>query len=103
MIPTWIKQIVGQGLKNHNLEKHAKILKWVAYDSEIKPSSLDKQIRQWACNGIIPYCTIAEKDGLWSFANISKAQRLEREDMFRYFQVKGYFNKEINQTIAISI
>ena len=52
--------------KKLQLEKHAKILKWVAYDSEFLPSGLDKRFRQWTHNGITAYCPIADKDGLLS-------------------------------------
>ena len=44
------------------------------------------------------YCTIADKDGLQSFIRISEWYGLGREDRFRYFQVRDYFNKEIKQT-----
>lgn len=84
--------------KKLHLEKHAKILKWVAYDSEFIPLGLDKRFRQWAYNGITAYCTIADKDGLQSFTHISKSYRLGGEDRFRYFQVRDYFNKETKQT-----
>lgn len=84
--------------KKLGLEKHAKILKWVAYDSEFIPSGLDKQLRHWACRGITAYCTMVDKDGLQPFAHISESYGLGREDMFRYFQVRDYFNKEIKQT-----
>ena len=84
--------------KKLHLEKHAKILKWVSYDSEFIPSLLDKRFKQWTHNGITAYCTIVDKDGLQSFTHICKSYRLGREDMFRYFQVRDYFNKGIKLT-----
>lgn len=70
----------------------------MSHDSEFIPSGLDKRFRQWARNGITAYCTIVDKNGLQSFTHITKSYGLGREDMYRYFQVRDYFNKEIKQT-----
>lgn len=70
----------------------------MAYDSEFTPSGLDKQFRHWAHNGITAYCTMTDEDSLQPFTQLSKSYGLGRQDMFRYFQVRDYFNKEIKRT-----
>ena len=89
--------------KKLHFKKHAKILKWVAYDSEFIPAGLDKHFRQWAHSVITACCTVAHKDGLQAFIHISQSYR-GTEDGFRCFEVRDYFNTEINkQTSGIPI
>lgn len=84
--------------KRFHLEKHARILKWVTYDPEFKPSGLDMRFRQWALKCVTAYCTITTGNCLEPFNHLSNAYNLGKKDFFRYLQVRDYFSKGIKQT-----
>jgi hypothetical protein len=63
--------------KKLHLVKHARILKWVAYNSDFLPANLDKEFKQWVYKGITDYCSIAIGCNLESFGRLSNVFDLE--------------------------
>lgn len=59
----------------------------MAFDPEFIPSSLDMRFRQWARNGVMAFCTIANGNDLQSFDQLSNVYNNNNNNNF--------FNKEI--------
>ena len=96
----WNKVALGTWFKickRLHLDKPMRMLKWVSFDSEFKPSQLDRRYEQWAASGISAYCTLFSKGTFVSFSQLSDMYNLGKSDFFRYLQVRDYFNKVINQ------
>lgn len=89
-INTWFKII-----KDSDTERSAKLLRWPAYDSDFLPSKIDKGFAQWSQKGITGYWAISEKNVLKSFSQLSETYSLEKHDLYRYFQLRHYFDKNV--------
>lgn len=74
------------------LERQSRLLRWVAFDPEFKPSRIDERFKHWFSRGITAYCLITSNGGLDSFQKISDKYGLEKIDFFRYLQTWSYFN-----------
>jgi len=85
-------------LKNKEFERNSQILRWVEYDTEFKPASLDSRFKQWTNLGITSYCMISSTDGLDAFKKLIDTYYLGKEDFFRYLQLRHHFDKNINTT-----
>lgn len=101
ILPTWITvpiEIWFKILQSGDIERSARYLRWPAYDSEFLPAKADKGFTRWSQKGITGYWTITNKNVLKSYSQLSDAYNLERHDMFRYFQLRHYFNSNIKLT-----
>ncbi len=86
----WYKE-----LRNSKIERQGRILRWVEYDLQFKPARLDLRFKQWSLQGITSFCLISTENGLESFQQLSHKYNLDKQDFFRYLQVRHYFNKNI--------
>lgn len=100
MVPLniWFKEC-----KNFKLEKQARLLRWVAYDNDFKPAQLDSRFKQWTMKGITSYCTISANTGLKSFQHLTDTYILEKQDFFRYLQLRNHYNKNIKNNDQIEM
>ncbi len=86
----WYKE-----LRNSKIERQGRILRWVEHDLQFKPAGLDLRFKQWSLQGITSFCLISTENELESFQQLSHKYNLEKQDFFRYLQVRHYFNKNI--------
>uniref|UniRef100_A0A3B1IMJ8 Reverse transcriptase domain-containing protein n=1 Tax=Astyanax mexicanus TaxID=7994 RepID=A0A3B1IMJ8_ASTMX len=86
----WYKE-----LKNSEFERNVRILRWVAYDTEFTPAKLDVRFKYWINRGITSYCTVFARKDIESFQQLTKKYSLEKQDFFRYLQMRSYFEKNI--------
>lgn len=86
----WYKE-----LRNSKIERQGRILRWIEYDLQFKPARLDLRFKQWSSQGITSFCLISTESGLESFQQLSHKINLDKQDFFRYLQVRHYFNKNI--------
>lgn len=100
MVPLniWFKEC-----KTFKLEKQARLLRWVAYDNDFKPAQLDSRFKQWTLKGITSYCTISANTGLKSFQHLTDTYILEKQDFFRYLQLRNHYNKNIKNNDKMEI
>lgn len=82
-------------LKDKKFEKNARILRWVAYDTDFTPARLDYRFKKWIEKGITSYCMMVSSKGLKTFQQLKVRFNLEKQDFFRYLQLRNYFNKNI--------
>ncbi len=65
------------------------------HDLQFKPAGLDLRFKQWSLQGITSFCLISTENELESFQQLSHKYNLEKQDFFRYLQIRHYFNKNI--------
>ena len=82
-------------VRKYNLEREIKVLTWLAYDPKFKPGTLDNSFVEWANRGITALITLTESGEMKSFQDLKNEFELENQDLFRYFQIRDYYNKEI--------
>lgn len=92
---TWFEVI-----KQLNLWTQLKTLRWLGYDTEFKPNSLDSRFRYWANQGITAYCTMIEKNTLHNFQMLKRKYNLQNYDFYRYLQLRQYYLKEIRKKLS---
>lgn len=86
----WFKEC-----KNSKLGRDARLLRWVAYDRDFKPGQLDSRFKQWIRKGITSYSTISSSAGLRSFQYLIDNHNLEKQDFYRYLQLRHHFDRDI--------
>ena len=84
-------------IKQLNLWTQLKQLRWIAFDSDFKPNCMDSRFKFWMDKGITAYYSIIEKNTLQSFQTLREKYNLEKQDFFRYLQLRHYFLKEIDK------
>ena len=80
------------------LENQIKLLRWVAHDKDFKPAKMDRRYKYWSFKGITTYCLISDRGGLDSFQKLQNKYHLEKQDFYRYLQVRAHFNSNIKTT-----
>lgn len=99
LLPPWITvpiEIWFKILKNSNTERSARCLRWPAYDSEFLPSKTDCGFVHWSQKGITGYWALSDKKVLKSYSQLSETYNLQKHDLFRYLQLRHYYDKNIN-------
>ena len=88
----WIWYLV---VRKYGLQNEAKILRWLTHDTRFKPGIRDWGFERWANRGITAICTLVERGEMQSFQALREKFDLEANKLFRYFQVRDYYLKEI--------
>lgn len=73
------------------LERQSRLLRWVAFDPEFIPARIDGRFKYWVGTGITAYCSITSLGELDSFQKLSDKFGLEKNDFFRYLQIRSFF------------
>lgn len=94
-IVTFTLNIWYSVVKQLKLEKELGLLKWVAYDGKFGPGRMDKRFKQWTDLGITAICLMIQKGEMKSFEELKNTYELANQDLFRYLQMRDYYNKEI--------
>ena len=94
----WIKfqlkiwnTIKGEYKLDHKLQ----ILQWCAYNPGFKPNEIDYRFKFWIRKGITTFDSLTEKGQLKDFENLRKKYCLEKSDLYRYLQIRSYFEHYI--------
>lgn len=85
-------------LKDPKFERNSRLLRWIAFDTDFTPAKLDSRFTYWTNLGITSYCTVSTNNVLVSFDYLRKKHNLEKQDLFRYFQLRNHFDKNIKTT-----
>lgn len=81
-----------------NIEKPLRKLKWCAFDTDFPPAKSDARFKMWNDKGLTTYTTFAPKGTLKSFEAMQNDHGLQRQDFYRYLQVRHHYNQNIAGT-----
>lgn len=86
----WFKVI-----KVYKIKKDINLLKWIASDSNFNPPRYDRGFKQWTTRGITAWCTLVKDEQLESFQNMKEKYNLDKQEFYRYLQLRDYYLKEV--------
>ena len=84
-------------VKQFKLKKVQKALRWIAFDTQLKPGENDAIFKQWAVNCIKAVCTTM------TFQTLKEKLTLYNLDLFRCIQFRDCCNKELKMEISYEI
>ena len=85
-------------VKYSEIHNMLKPFRWCAYDSDFLPNRKDKTFESWTKKGLTTYLSFTEKNVLDSFQHLQNKHGLEKNDFFRYLQLRDYFNHHCKPT-----
>ena len=85
----------------YHLQNKTKVIRWCAYDTDFKPNQLDSRFKFWSTKGITTFYSIIEKGQLKDFQTLKRKYDLERQDFYRYLQLRSYFDQHIKHTLEL--
>ena len=65
----------------------------------LSPNSLDSRFKTWINGGLTTYYSFVNKGTLKSFELLQQEHGLQRQDFYRYLQVRHYFQENITRAI----
>lgn len=92
-------KIWQETIKLCRLEVPAKLLKWCAYDTNFLPNRSDDRFKKWTTKGLTSYFTFFHKGAFQNFGSLQEKHELEKNDFFRYLQVRHYFNQNLTAAL----
>lgn len=82
-------------IKSCDIEKPLRKLKWCAFDTDFPPAKLDARFQMWNEKGLTTYTTFAVRGNFKSFEAMQNDHGLQRQDFYRYLQVRHHYNQNI--------
>lgn len=84
-------------MRKFKLEYQMRILTWIGYDSQFLPAQMDKRFQSWTQKGITAFCSITSKGEIQDFQNLKIKYDLEKQDFYRFLQVRHYYDTKIRR------
>ena len=81
-----------------NIERPLRKLKWCAFDNDFPPAITDTRFRMWTEKGLTNYTTFAPRGVVKCFETMQKDHGLQRQDFYRYLQVRHHYNQNVAGT-----
>lgn len=75
------------------------MIKWCAYDTNFLPNRWDDRFKKWTTKGLTSYFTFVHKGAFQNFGSLQEKHKLEKNDFFRYLQVRHYFNQNLTTAL----
>ena len=88
-------------VKKYKLTGDCKLLIWPAHTSRFRPGILDKTFEKWRDKGITATCTLVDKQHFKSFGQLKNEFGLENGDLYRYLQLRHFYETEIKNEISL--
>lgn len=63
------------------------------------PASHDSRFKQWVWHGITAGCSVIVKSKIMAFDTLCKTYDLEKQDFFRYLQLRDYIGKRLKSCV----
>lgn len=66
-------------------------------DNEFNPGMYDSTFKEWMKKGMTAFCTVTKNGDLRSFQDLKDRFALRNQDLFRYLQLRDYYNKKLKR------
>uniref|UniRef100_A0A669CJ85 Reverse transcriptase domain-containing protein n=1 Tax=Oreochromis niloticus TaxID=8128 RepID=A0A669CJ85_ORENI len=86
-------------VKKYRIIEDCKLLIWPAYSQKFQSGQWDSTFLRWVNKGITAMSTLIDGKTFKSFENLQKQFGLEKSDLFRYFQLRHFYNTEIRKKL----
>uniref|UniRef100_A0A1A8PUF6 Reverse transcriptase domain-containing protein n=2 Tax=Nothobranchius rachovii TaxID=451742 RepID=A0A1A8PUF6_9TELE len=92
--------IIWKRIKDrYNLTSVSKLLIWPSVNLSSQPGKIDPIFLSWRDRGLLAICQCVEGNTFKTFDKLRKEYKLEHRDLFKYFQVRHFYNTEIKKNI----
>lgn len=94
----WVKctlNIWKNVVRKFKLEQDLTPFKWYAYDSDFIPNKLDPRFKSWSAKGLPTFDSLFKDGNLISFDTLKQKYNLEKQDFYRYLQIRHYIKTTI--------
>lgn len=71
------------------------LFSWCAYDSDFTANKFDSRFKVWINKGITSLCSITQKEVIVSFQTLMVNFPLQKQDFYRYLQLRHYYNHKL--------
>lgn len=88
-------------VKKYNLIGDSKLLIWPSHSSRFGPGVLDNTFEKWRDKGMTAICTLVDKQNFKSFRQLKDEFGLENGDLYRYLQLRHFYETEIKKEISV--
>lgn len=95
----WLGVSVGvwfETITKHRLNVHSRVLRWIAYSSDLIPNRTDKRFKTWERGPTIFWELIKNKE-IRSFQELKEQYGLANQDLYRYLQLRHYIEQTIKK------
>lgn len=99
IVETTIK-IWWDTMKKCKLENDCKMLIWPSHSSKFTGGQLDFTYKKWIDKGITALCTLLNGLEFKSFVEIKNNFGLDNSDLFRFFQLRHFYNNDIKPNLS---
>lgn len=82
-------------IQQNNLKDAVGLLRWCGYDQDFTPNQLDTRFKEWTPQGLTAYCTFLHKGNVKDFQTLKASHGLNKNDFFRFLQVRNYIEKQL--------
>ncbi len=73
-------------------------MRWCAYDTDFTPNTPDQSFKNWSKKCITSYYSVTNNNTFLTFQEFKNQFNLNNHDLFRYFQIRHYFNSQVNKS-----
>lgn len=87
-------------VKKYKLAGDSKLLIWPSRTPRFRPGEMDKTFERWSEKGITAVCTLIEGHNFKSFQDLKGEFDLKNGDLFRYLQLRHFYDTEIRDGIS---
>uniref|UniRef100_A0A3B5QUX2 Reverse transcriptase domain-containing protein n=1 Tax=Xiphophorus maculatus TaxID=8083 RepID=A0A3B5QUX2_XIPMA len=75
------------------------LLMWPSCNSDFRPGELDSSFLGWKDRGLVALCQFVEGNTFKTFEQLKRDYNLENRDLFKYFQVRHFYNTKIKKGV----
>lgn len=93
-------KIWNEIVKEYKLEGDSKLLIWPSQTSRFGVGEMDNTFVRWREKGITAICTLIEGKTFKTFEKLKREFNLENGDLFRYLQLRHFYDTEIKKEIS---
>ncbi|XP_049891866.1 uncharacterized protein LOC126384694 [Epinephelus moara] len=97
-LKTWHKVV-----RKYNLKGAENVLRWCTYDIDFIPNRTDSIFKIWMEKGLTAYCCFIHNGSVKSFDDLKREYGLEKQDFFRYLQVRHRLNTILTEDLRSDI
>ena len=86
-------------VKRYKLEGDCRLLLWPTYTSTFRPGETDQTFKRWTEKGITAIGILTEANKFKSFEKVKKEFKLENKDLFRYLQLRHFYDTQVKSQL----
>lgn len=84
-------------VKKYKLANDIKLLIWPSCNPSLRLGKIDSAFSSWKDQGLMALCQFVDSNTFKTFEQLKSQYKLVNRDLFKYFQVRHFYNSEIRK------